>query len=219
VGLFAIEANSSDRLLDVRPPWVVISCAGQEEQVLGSVAPSRPRAEVWLRQLYRSHFDEVMRLILRFGVTHHDAEDLSQRVFMVAHRHSNQLDEIERPDAWLRAITVRVVREYYRWWRVRRTASWLLEHSWASHVRDDLTPEREALAGESLDQVRSVLLRMSHKLREALVLLDIEDLSPREAADLLGIPPNTLRSRRALAREEFRRLWERAQRQEGSQDE
>lgn len=146
--------------------------------------------------------------MLRFGIGRHDAEDIAQRVFLVAHRHVEDHDGIEHPSAWLRAITVRVVREHYRWLRLRRAASWLVELSWAGRARDELTPEREALAGESLGHVRDVLLHMSEKLREALVLLDIEDLSPREAAELLRVPQNTLRSRRALAREEFRRLWE-----------
>lgn len=173
----------------------------------------------WFRQLYVNHFESVMRLFLRFGVTRHDAEDLTQRVFMIAHAHSTESEQIERPEAWLRAITVRVVREHFRWWKVRRAGQWLVEHSWVGRTEEESTPERVALAEESLDQVRDVLLRMSDKLREALVLLDIEDLSPREAAELLSVPTNTLRSRRALAREEFKRLWERAQRRKGSFDE
>jgi len=39
------------------------------------------------------------------------------------------------------------------------------------------------------------------------VLLDIEGLSSREAAQLLGISHNTVRSRHNLARDEFKRLW------------
>jgi len=106
---------------------------------------------------------------------------------------------------------MRIIREHFRWWKVRRAASWLVEHSWAGRTEDDLSPEREAAAGESLRQVRSVLRQMSGKLRDALVLLDVEGLSPREAALLLGVPLNTLRSRRLLAREEFKRLWDRLQ--------
>lgn len=187
--------------------------------MLSSKDTPRPTGDVWFRQLYRSHFPEVMRLVLRFGIARHDAEDLTQRVFLVAHRYSRSSVEIERPDAWLRAIAVRVIREHYRWKRVRRAANWLLEYGWAGRVQAEVTPEREALAEESLDAVRDVLLSMSSKLREALVLLDIEDLSPREAAELLQVPLNTVRSRRALAREEFKRLWERSQRRKGSQDE
>jgi DNA-directed RNA polymerase specialized sigma24 family protein len=49
---------------------------------------------------------------------------------------------------------------------------------------------------------------MSHKLRDAFVLLDIDGMSARDAAELLGISHNTMRSRHNLAREEFKRLWD-----------
>jgi RNA polymerase sigma-70 factor (ECF subfamily) len=103
------------------------------------------------------------------------------------------------------------VRQHFRWLRVRRAGQWLVEHSWAGRAEDDFNPERDAIAYESLHRARRVLQRMSHKLRETVVLLDIEGLSPKDAAELLNIPINTLRSRRALAREEFKRLWDHQQ--------
>lgn len=161
--------------------------------------------------LYDAHFDTVLRLILRFGIGRHDAEDLAQRVFLVVYRRHDDNTHLEHPEAWLRAIVVRVVRQHFRWLRVRRAGQWLVEHSWAGRAEDDFNPERDAIAYESLHRARRVLQRMSHKLRETVVLLDIEGLSPKDAAELLNIPINTLRSRRALAREEFKRLWDHQQ--------
>jgi RNA polymerase sigma factor (sigma-70 family) len=152
-----------------------------------------------------------MNMILRFGIDGHEAEDLTQRVFMVAYRQCAEPEPLERPEAFLRAVALRMIREHFRWWRVRRAARWVVEQSWAGRTEDELSPEREVLAGESMQLVRRVLHRMSDKLREALVLLDIEGLTPREAAELLGVPLNTLRSRRALGREEFKHLWDRMQ--------
>jgi len=183
--------------------------------VLLEVRASRPAlsaADCDFRSFYCSHFDEVTGFVLRFGIESHDAEDLVQRVFMVALRHftSAETETVELPSAWLRAIALRTIHEYFRWWRVRRAASWLVEQSWAGRAKDDANPERDVLANESLQHVRSVLFRMSSKLRDALVLLDINGMSPGEAARLLGIPRNTMRSRHNLARAEFKRLWDRA---------
>jgi RNA polymerase sigma-70 factor (ECF subfamily) len=175
-------------------------------------------AKLTFHALYHAEFDHVVRLVLRFGIGAHDAEDLTQRVFLVAYRKQEELPHLERPQAWLRAIVIRVVREHFRWLKVRRAASWIVLNSWAGQVEEDVTPERDVLAQESLDRARSVLERMSEKLRETLVLLDIEGLSPKEAAELLGVPHNTLRSRRALAREEFKRLWHCEQRNRMARD-
>lgn len=172
----------------------------------------RPADSYAFRQFYLAHFDEVMGLIIRFGIVQQDAEDLAQRVFLVALRHLGQ-DGIQQPKAWLRAVAIRIVHEHFRWWKVRRAGAWLLEQSWAGRTKDDQSPERDALATETLQRVRRVLYQMSQKLRDALVLLDIEGISSREAAQLLGVPHNTLRSRHILAREEFKQLWQRAEAQ------
>jgi RNA polymerase sigma-70 factor, ECF subfamily len=186
---------------------VVVSCVEPDTVVLSKSYGTNSTQNLGFRQLYRAHFDHVMRLILRFGIDTHDAEDLAQRVFLIAYRRCDLAEPLERPEAWLRAVVVRIVREHFRWWRVRRAASWLVAHSWAGRTEDEQSPERDALTEESLRQVSHVLYQMSEKLREALVLLDIDGLTPREGAELLGVPQNTLRSRRAMAREEFKRLW------------
>jgi RNA polymerase sigma-70 factor, ECF subfamily len=177
----------------------------------GGLCAIRPTQSRRFRQLYQANFDVVMRFILRFGIGRQDAEDLTQRVFLVAYRRCGDAEALESPEAFLRGVAVRVIHEHFRWWKVRRAKSWLVEHSWAGREEDEVDPERELLAGESLAQVREVLHRMSGKLRDAFVLLDVEGISTSEAAELLNVPVNTLRSRHGLAREEFKRLWSRMQ--------
>jgi len=159
------------------------------------------------RELYRQHFDEVMAFVLRFGIRAEDAEDLVQRVFVVALRRCESAEPLAQPTAWLRAVALRVIHEHFRWSKVRRAGRWLLEQTWAGRLEHEVSPEREALVNESLQLVRIVLGRMSSKLRDAFVLLDIDGMSARDAAQLLGISHNTMRSRHNLAREEFKRLW------------
>jgi RNA polymerase sigma-70 factor (ECF subfamily) len=159
------------------------------------------------RVFYERYFDLAYGFISRYGIGANDVEDLVQRVFVVVQDRADEIGQLEKPEAWLRAIAVRVVHEHYRWRRVRRAHAWLVEHSWAGRAVDERTPERAALASEAIGRAQLVLQRMSAKLRDALVLLDIEELSAREAAEILGVPENTVRSRRALARSEFRKLW------------
>lgn len=159
-------------------------------------------------RLYAEQFDRVYALLARYGIATAELEDLAQQVFSVAFHHRRELTRLEHPRAWVAAIAVRVVREHYRWRRVRRLKAWIVEHSWAARGTDDWTPEREALRSEASERVRAVLGRMSAKLRDALVLCELEELGTREAAEILGVPQNTLRSRQRLARAEFLRLWQ-----------
>jgi RNA polymerase sigma-70 factor (ECF subfamily) len=187
----------------------VSSCLEPGAEVLPEAGSrAAPAAEKYaFSQLYEQHFDQVMAFVLRFGIRAEDAEDLVQRVFVVALRRYESAEPIEQPVAWLRAVALRVVHEHFRWWKVRRAGQWLLEQSWAGRQDDEVSPERDVLANESLHRIRQVLHRMSSKLRDAFVLLDIDGMSARDAAQLLGISHNTMRSRHNLAREEFRRLW------------
>jgi RNA polymerase sigma-70 factor (ECF subfamily) len=171
--------------------------------VLGS---SRSAAALF-SALYAEHFERVYRLVGRYGVAPADVEDLTQQVFGVVLARQDELTELANARAWLSAIAVRVVHEHYRWRKVRRLKAWLVEHTWAAHGVDDRTPERGALESETAKRVRAVLGGMSRKLRDALVLVELDELEPREAAEILGIPHNTLRSRQRLARAEFGRLW------------
>lgn len=187
------------------------SCVEPEVEILpeATASASVPIAgRQHFHRLYRDHFDKVTSFVMRFGIRADDAEDLVQRVFVIALRQCDVGIVVEQPTAWLRAIALRVIHEHYRWWRVRRAAQWLVEQTWAGRHQDDCSPEREASAAQSLEQVRAVLCRMSGKLRDAFVLLDVEGLSSREAAELLGISHNTMRSRHNLARDEFMRLWQ-----------
>jgi RNA polymerase sigma-70 factor (ECF subfamily) len=166
------------------------------------------RDEVW-RALYEAHFDAIYRLTRRLGAQSADAEDLAQRIFLRAHDLLRGSDEILHPLAWLRAIAVRVVAEHHRFWRLRRLKAWLLEATLEAQQRPPPTPADEVDAADRQRHVADVLAAMSPKLREVLVLAELEDCAPSEVAAILDIPVNTVRSRRLLARKDFERRWTR----------
>jgi RNA polymerase sigma-70 factor (ECF subfamily) len=178
--------------------------------------PARVASSAWAREcvwrsLYDESFDTIYRLAFSLGVPAGEIEDVVQRVFLVAYRRLRELqDEVHHPRAWLRGIAVRVVCEHRRWRRVRRVKRWLLQTTVdASAEERSTTPEELAHVAEARQMVHRVLNRMSPKLRDVLVLLEIEECPVQEVATILRIPGNTVRSRKRLARAEFERLWRR----------
>ena len=167
-------------------------------------ATTRERA--W-HALYEQHYDRLYRHICRHGVEPGEVEDIAQRAFVVAFRRIGEVDDLRDAVAWLYGIAIRVIAQHRRWRRVREAKRWLLRDARLAEVAPVVTPERAAISAQQLDRVRAVLAQMSNKLREVLVLCDVEDFAPREAAAILSIPVNTVRSRRRLAREQFARLW------------
>jgi RNA polymerase sigma factor (sigma-70 family) len=169
---------------------------------------SREHGPTW-QEIYEEHVDAVFRLVRCLGVPEKDAEDVIQRVFLVVHRKAKDLDKIVHVRAWLRAITVRVVADHRAWHRVRELKAALLRATFLAAASPIRTPEQSLDETRVQRRVHEVLARMSGKLRDVLVLTELEECKPSEVAELLGIPVNTVRSRRGLARTEFARLWQR----------
>ena len=117
-------------------------------------------------------------------------------------------EDIQYPKAWLRGIAVRVVSDHRKWRNVRKVKQWLLESTSNAQRSAPLTPEESTSSAQIQTKVTSVLGKLSPKLRDVLVLCDIEGCSVSEAAQSLEVPVNTVRSRRRLARESFQSLWE-----------
>ena len=159
------------------------------------------------RYLYDVHYDRVFRLVCRFGVEPGEIEDITQRAFITAFKRIREVDDVRDPYAWLCGIVVRVIAQHRRWRRVRTAKRWLLHEMPAASPQPVIAPDRGAAAAQQMAAVREVLDHMSDKLRTVLVLCDIEELRPQEAAELLDIPVNTVRSRRRIAKAKFHDLW------------
>jgi RNA polymerase sigma-70 factor (ECF subfamily) len=66
---------------------------------------------------------------------------------------------------------------------------------------ESLDPEAQAIQRQTVDQVRRALETLPTDFREVLVLREIEGLSYKEIAVIVGIPLGTVMSRLARARE------------------
>lgn len=185
-------------------------CAAQpaDERVKGLVSDDRDVREQAWRALYDDQFDRVHRLASRFGVPPGEVEDVVQQVFLVAFRRIAEVGEIGSVTGWLRGIAVKVISDRHRWRRVRRVKQWIVDGIYRETGPGPTTPLRDAEQAEEQERIGTVLRRMRPKLRAVLVLCDIDECSLAEAAETLQIPVNTVRSRRRLARESFRKLWE-----------
>ena len=174
--------------------------------VTGLRATAREERDRAWRDLYDAHVDRIYRLAFKFGVREAEVQDVTQRIFVIAHERLSDALVVDDVGAWLRGIGVRVISDHHRWWRVRAMKRWL--------VNDTMTPdavrgpEHDVSTKQTQARVAEVLERMSPKLREALVLLEMQECPPAEVAAITGAPVNTVRSRGRLAREQFQRLWQ-----------
>ncbi len=161
-------------------------------------APSRMQRDLVERAMAGDHdaFSElarvsigrlyaVARLILRDP---HRAEDATQEALVAAWRDLSALRDPDRFDAWLRRLLVRVC--YREAARGRRR--WAIETEIAEAPTPDADP---ALGLADRDELERGFRRLDLDQRTVIVLHYYLGLSLDEAAETLGIPPGTVRSR------------------------
>ncbi|XVX21253.1 RNA polymerase sigma factor SigE [Actinomycetota bacterium] len=166
------------------------------EAVDGWSAPS------W-EEVVEQHSARVYRLAYRLTGNQHDAEDLTQDVFIRVFRslHTYRPGTFE---GWLHRITTNAyLDKMRRKQRIRFDA--LSDEAAASLPSRELDPEARFDADHFDDDVQRALDALPPDFRAAVVLCDIEGLSYEEIAATLGIKLGTVRSRihrgRALLRD------------------
>jgi RNA polymerase sigma-70 factor (ECF subfamily) len=146
--------------------------------------------------------DVVYTMAYRLTGDDEDARDLTQDVLVRLHKGLARYRE-GNFEGWLYRTTVNAFRD-----RLRKR----------KRLREDALPdeppgmrtsgivEEEIQLGELHDMVQRALMRIPPEYREAVVLRDLEGRSYDEIAEILEIPPGTVRSRIHRGREALREL-------------
>jgi RNA polymerase sigma-70 factor (ECF subfamily) len=166
--------------------------------------------------------DRLYGTALRLTRNSDDAEDLVAETVAKAWAKLRKLSDPQSFDAWiLRILTNTFVSE----WRHRRASP---EVAMEPDPEDDegepfslyeklhqpfllwwTTPEEEVITKLLREDMDRALDELPDAFRIAVVLVDVQGYSYGEAAELLGVPVGTVRSRLARARAQLQRaLWQ-----------
>ncbi len=153
-------------------------------------------------QVVEEHSARVYRLAYRLTGNVHDAEDLTQDVFIRVFRSLHTF----RPgtfEGWLHRITTNVfLDKMRRKQRIRFDA--LSDESAARLPSREIGPEQSYADTHFDDDVQRALDSLAPDFRAAVVLCDIEGLSYEEIAATLDIKLGTVRSRIHRGRSQLR---------------
>jgi RNA polymerase sigma-70 factor, ECF subfamily len=161
-------------------------------------------------QFVREHTRHVYALCYRFTGSTHEAQDLTQEVFLRVFRTLKSFRSAEGSlGTWLARLTRNLLIDHYRRSRQQRVTDSIeerlpiIEEAGASaSARPD-----QALAGrEASELLQQALQKLSPDLREAVILRDLQEMEYREIAQVLAIPEGTVKSRINRGRAELARL-------------
>jgi RNA polymerase sigma-70 factor (ECF subfamily) len=155
---------------------------------------------------------KVFHISYKFTGKHDEAEDLTQEIFLKIFRSLDKFHQDADFSTWLSSVARNYCIDHYR--ASKREREVLVEDLVAFDLAPASVGSNPHRALEDRDRrtfLRRGLEALPSKLREAVVLRDLQGLSYQEMADRLGLPEGTVKSRINRGREELSRLLLRAQ--------
>lgn len=146
----------------------------------------------WVSENHASLFRTARRMV---GDAHL-AEDLVQETFRSAWTGRRLFDESREDKSWLFTILRRRVADH---WRGKK-----LEASY--EVVERAVNEEDPFAKEIPHRMQSALNALPSGMKDAFLLIAVDELTHREASERLGVPIGTVLSRFSRARERMRKI-------------
>lgn len=153
--------------------------------------------------LLTRHYDGLFRLCFRLTGQQHSAEDLTQDICLALPSKLRGFRGDSRFTTWLYRVAVNAVHD----WR-RRSAT----HAKAAEGWGDWEVNRRATdteQAEGLSWLQQAMATLPEDLRDTLALTLGEELTQREAAEVLGLSEGTVAWRLSEVRKRLKALKER----------
>ena len=139
------------------------------------------------------HYARIYRLLRHLTGHVQTAEDLTQTTFIKAWQSLPRFRRKAQLATWLHKIAYH---EYTHWLRAKR------DHAALDAYAEMPTPQTDSDFENFV--LPSALARLSEEQRSVFVLYYLQELNTREIAEVLEIPPGTVKSRLFAARQNLR---------------
>jgi RNA polymerase sigma-70 factor (ECF subfamily) len=134
-----------------------------------------------------------------------DVDDVLQETFVRMHRGLAALDDGERFGGWVYRIAANAIADH-----LRARARHALGRDHVAESESAVAPDEagENLEAELAECVALFVARLPSPYREAITLTELQGLTQKDAAGMLGISLSGMKSRVQRGRERIRRMFE-----------
>ncbi|MFQ5683884.1 MAG: RNA polymerase sigma factor [Candidatus Binatia bacterium] len=146
-------------------------------------------------ELYGTYYGEVLHLCCRLLSNRHEAEEVTQEVFLKLYREYQALGQTDsmvwRP--WVIKVSVNACRDrrrsgWWKWWRGTNSEGQETEYPSPNH-----TPEEMLLSRETQRHIWHALRELSGRQQEVFVLRHLEEWSTEEVAKILEMTTGSVK--------------------------
>ena len=147
----------------------------------------------------KQNVKNIIRLI-----TKQDNEDLEQEVYVKVWKNADKYEERGSFKSWISTVAKNVSKDYLKSAGFRNSANTTSDDVVLSTVKDNKqVPEARAIAGERQARIIDAIEELKPKLKEAIMLCEIQGYTYEEAAKKLKCPLGTIKSRIYNAKKEL----------------
>ena len=166
--------------------------------------------------LFNQYQAQIYNYIYRLMGSAEDANDMTQDTFLKAYLALSKTSQDLRVGAWLYRIATNVCLDELRHRKLIKWQPWetFVAAFHPTQVAKD-SPERDCINRENSEEVQLIFAQMHPKYRMCLILREYHDLSYDEIAEVLNTTRAAVKSLLFRAREEFRQVFAKVERQPG----
>ncbi len=169
------------------------------------VSAARAGEEKAFVQLVRRHKGKVLALAARFARDADDLDDISQDVFIRVYEHLGEFRADAPFEHWLARVTIRTCYDALRR-RKREKGNVPLEN--VHHLIEDKSISSNMAAEEARNLLEWALAKLRPAERLVITLLELEEKTVREIAEVTGWSQANVKVRAFRARQQLRRILE-----------
>jgi len=174
------------------------------------VARCRGGEQAAFRELFERHHERVYATVYHLVSRKDELEDVVQKVFLEVYRSLHSFEGRARFTTWLTRVAIHVAHGHERKLRLfdrsRQAAAERARETFQVIEGGQARPDERLAQRERAVAARSLLAKLAPKKRTVLVLAELMEMSAPEIADVLDVPPATVRTRLFYARRDFERL-------------
>jgi RNA polymerase sigma-70 factor (ECF subfamily) len=206
------------QLASAGPQWTGLQLVFADARVRALDADSRivercldGEDAAW-EDLVKTHSRRVYSICYRFTGSDHEAQDLTQEVFLRVFRGLKSFRAGEGSfQVWLTRLTRNLLIDNYRRTKLDRMSDSIEDQMPVLEERSAMSARADGmLAGrEASELLQAGLAKLSPELRETVILRDLEEMDYREIARVLNVPEGTVKSRLNRGRAELARILRR----------
>ena len=146
---------------------------------------------------------ENVKNIIRL-ITKQDNEDLEQEVYIKAWKNADKYEERGNFKSWINTIAKNVSKDYLKSATFKAMSNSTSDEVVMNTVKDSKqTPEKKVESSERQKRIINAIENLKPKLKEAIMLCEIQGYTYEEASKKLKCPLGTIKSRIYNAKKEL----------------